>query len=125
MEALSEELPPGTKVLLTGAVVKTGVLLLEPKCIQVGWVDWVGLAMMLQRRSTFCDTPSPPPTHTPSPWAHHHSHMQVLGGQVQDLVEAWQVQRLYAGIDRPAAGGDGGEERPPSFRQFVPGEQAE
>lgn len=40
-EALKEELPPGTKVLVSGAAVRTGVLQLEPKCIQV-WVMCVG-----------------------------------------------------------------------------------
>ena len=45
---------------------------------------------------------------------------QVLGGQVQELVEAWKVQRLYAGIDRPKGAGDDNEMAPP-FRHFIPG----
>ena len=32
---LTEELPPGTKVCLTNASVKLGVVLLDSKCIQV------------------------------------------------------------------------------------------
>ena len=56
-----EALPPGSKVVLTNAHVRSGVIALEPGCIK------------------------------------------VLGGRVEALVEAWQVQRLYAG--RLAVGG--------------------
>lgn len=36
---LTEELPPGTKVCLTNASVKLGVVLLDSKCIQVSFTS--------------------------------------------------------------------------------------
>ncbi|GAX80065.1 hypothetical protein CEUSTIGMA_g7503.t1 [Chlamydomonas eustigma] len=82
VEALSEDLPPGTKVRVRGSTrVRTGLLLLDSRCIE------------------------------------------VLGGHVPVLEEAWQVQRLYGGIDRTrtAMAGDEAEgEMAPPFRHFHP-----
>lgn len=48
---------------------------------------------------------------------------QVLGGNVEALVTAWQTQRQYGGLDRSALSGED-KERAPPFRQFMPGEAA-
>ncbi|GFR53170.1 hypothetical protein Agub_g15893, partial [Astrephomene gubernaculifera] len=52
VELLSEELAPGTKVLLTNATVKNGIVLLNPKCIKVlgGRVEHLAAAWETQRR---------------------------------------------------------------------------
>ncbi|KXZ45405.1 hypothetical protein GPECTOR_55g311 [Gonium pectorale] len=52
VEQLSEELAPGTKVLLSNANVKDGVILLNPKCIKVlgGRVEALAAAWETQRR---------------------------------------------------------------------------
>ena len=36
VDALKEDLPPGTKVVVSNALVKMGVMMLEPKAIRVG-----------------------------------------------------------------------------------------
>jgi len=77
MDMLSADLAPGTKLQLHDVAIKTGVLHLEPKSVN------------------------------------------VIGGQVESLVEEWKVRRLYAGIERTAHAGDV-DEKPPSFRQFIP-----
>ncbi|EFJ49912.1 hypothetical protein VOLCADRAFT_89400 [Volvox carteri f. nagariensis] len=52
VDQLSENLPPGTKVLLSNATVKNGVVLLNPKSIKVlgGRVDHLAEAWETQRR---------------------------------------------------------------------------
>lgn len=75
---LNEDLPPGTKVCLTNASVKLGVVLLDAKCIQ------------------------------------------VLGGQVEELVEAWTFQRKFGNVQRSKANSED-TEQPPPFQNFVPG----
>ncbi len=52
------------------------------------------------------------------------SHLQVLGGRVEELYEAWEFQRKYGdGAARPAADAAGApdSERPPPFQTYVPG----
>ena len=39
---------------------------------------------------------------------------------MDELAEAWEVQRKYGGIDRPKGAGDD-DERAPPFRAFVTG----
>lgn len=51
--------------------------------------------------------------------------LQMLGGRVDELYEAWDFQRKFGGSARPAAadGTDRGQDtdRPPQFKTFVPG----
>ncbi|KAL3148086.1 hypothetical protein ABBQ38_014371 [Trebouxia sp. C0009 RCD-2024] len=75
---LHEELPPGTKVLLTNASVKLGVVLLDARNIQ------------------------------------------VLGGQVEELVEAWTFQRKFGNVQRSNTNSED-TKQPPAFQNFIPG----
>ena len=49
--------------------------------------------------------------------------LQLLGGRVEELYEAWDFQRRFGGSTRaatePADAAEG--ERPPQFKTFVPG----
>ena len=45
---------------------------------------------------------------------------QVLGGQVEELLEAWTFQRKFGNVQRPA-GASEDMEQPPAFQSFVPG----
>ena len=49
--------------------------------------------------------------------------LQLLGGRVDELYEAWEFQNKFGGSARPAAAGDPAAEldRPPRFQTFVPG----
>lgn len=49
--------------------------------------------------------------------------MQLLGGRVDELYEAWEFQNRFGGSARPAAAADPAAEldRPPQFKTFVPG----
>lgn len=76
----SPDLVPGVKVLIRGVLIRVGVLLLEPKCIE------------------------------------------LVGGRVQALAEAWEVQQKYGGTaERTAAAEGAAGERPRPFQPFVPG----
>jgi hypothetical protein len=46
--------------------------------------------------------------------------LQVLGGRVEALAAAWEVQRQYGGLKERPPGGDD-EEKPVPFRHFIPG----
>lgn len=45
---------------------------------------------------------------------------QVLGGQVEELVEAWTFQRKFGNVQRSKANSED-TEQPPPFQNFVPG----
>ena len=49
--------------------------------------------------------------------------VQLLGGRVDELYEAWEFQNKFGGSARPAAAADPAAEldRPPRFQTFVPG----
>ena len=49
--------------------------------------------------------------------------MQLLGGRVDELYEAWEFQNRFGSSARPAAAADAAAEldRPPQFKMFVPG----
>ena len=49
--------------------------------------------------------------------------LQLLGGRVDELYEAWDFQKKFGGSARPAAAADPAAEldRPPQFKTFVPG----
>ena len=48
--------------------------------------------------------------------------MQVLGGRVEELAEAWEFQKRFGNIDRPTAQTNpDDQEQPPPFHRFVPG----
>eukprot|EP00798_Chlamydomonas_sp_ICE-L_P001215 gene1215-32556_t len=78
IEGLQDSLPPGTKLCLTGAQIRMGVVQMEPK------------------------------------------NVKVLGGHVADLVEAWEVQRMYGGLERPKGTGEEAA-MGPTFKKFIPG----
>ena len=46
--------------------------------------------------------------------------VQVLGGRVEELVEAWTFQRKFGNVQRASATTDD-TEQPPAFQNFVPG----
>ena len=46
--------------------------------------------------------------------------VQVLGGHVEELVEAWTFQRKFGNVQRASATTDD-TEQPPAFQNFVPG----
>ncbi|PSC76684.1 tudor domain-containing 3 isoform B [Micractinium conductrix] len=73
----TEKLCPGTKMCLRSVTVRVGVLLLEPRCLE------------------------------------------VLGGRVAELAEAWQTQQQFGGAEKERA--DAADtERPPAFHPWDP-----
>lgn len=46
--------------------------------------------------------------------------MQVLGGQVEELVEAWTFQRKFGNVQRSNTNSED-TEQPPAFQNFIPG----
>ena len=46
--------------------------------------------------------------------------MQVLGGHVEELVEAWTFQRKFGNVQRASTTTDD-PEQPPAFQNFIPG----
>jgi len=47
--------------------------------------------------------------------------VEVLGGRVEALAEAWEMQRKYGGLQRARPAGEGADELPPPFEQFAVG----
>ena len=47
--------------------------------------------------------------------------VQVLGGRVDALAEAWEFQRKYGSLHRDAEAQSSSTDRPPPFTPFVPG----
>lgn len=50
--------------------------------------------------------------------------ISVLGGRVESLAEAWEVQRKFGGLDRLRPSGPDADEIPPPFKQFQPGHKS-
>ena len=48
--------------------------------------------------------------------------LQVLGGRVEHLLEAWEFQRKFGSIQRPRAQTED-PDKPPAFGNFIPGRQ--
>ena len=48
------------------------------------------------------------------------THVQVLGGRVEALAEAYEFAQRYANMER-SKGGDNDLDRAPTFKTFVPG----
>ncbi len=52
----------------------------------------------------------------------HQGHLQVLGGRVETLAEAWEFQKRFGNIDRPTTQTNAeDQDQPPPFHRFVPG----
>lgn len=75
---LNKACVPGTKVCLRNVAVKSGILCLEPRSVE------------------------------------------VLGGRVEALADAYEAQKKYAGVERSKVAGEGVDRAPP-FRHFIPG----
>ena len=74
----NKDLVPGVKVKLMSPLVRFGVVLLQPKTVE------------------------------------------ILGGRVSELADAWEVQQLYGGTKNRSGVKDGGEaENPPLFEHYV------
>ena len=51
---------------------------------------------------------------------HHKLALQVLGGRVEELVEAWTFQRKFGNVQRSNTSSEDAEQ-PPAFQNFIPG----
>ncbi len=146
VEGLSDTLLPGTKVCITAAPIRNGVVMLEPKCIKVRAHTHTHTHTRTHTHTHAPHTPQKRPC-VPCPVPIHKAHLpvcmgvcvltwyvmclhvslQVLGGRVETLAADCEFQRKFANVDRSKAGsgvagaGGGGESAPP-FRHFVPGE---